>query len=272
MPNEHRFPRWRRLWRGALRASDFVVRFGGVVLMGLAFAFVGAFFSLPTRPDWGDKFVYGLGVAALALLFVWGLAFMWQLVRYWLSGGQDRDWEMTAMSGDGIVRFTLARKPDAPPGFVHVHETMECVVRTPNGMKTIPDQDLFAPKAMSVQATLHQCVASGPYEVRWYGSRRGRFYEITHGKFIVDDSDPHWLTAERTTVWQRITRRDRCLDSRGEWGLFGCSVGSERESKPGEDGEVGVQSDATNVTDPGGRSDHSCLSRPNSRSTGPRLR
>jgi hypothetical protein len=252
MPNEHRFPRWRRLWRGALRASDFVVHFGGVVLMGLAFAFVGAFFSLPTRPGWGDKFVYGLGVAVLALLLVWGLSIVWQVVRYWLSGGQDRDWEMTAAIGSGIARFTLARKPDAPPGFVHVHETMECVVRTPNGMETIPDRGLFAPKGMSAQATL-QGAAYGPYEVRWYGSRRGRFYEITRGKFILDGSDPHWLTPERTTVWQRITRWDRCLDSRGESGLFGRSVGSQSTSKLGEDHQVGVELDSADPPDAQGQ-------------------
>lgn len=216
-----RRPTWKfaRARRAGVRTTDIVSRFGGAVLLAFAFAFVGTAIAPPPTPsDWSTKFAYGVGVAAIGLVLVWGLVWMWQRLGYWLSGYCDPRWEAKAQcAGVDVLRFSLSPREHANFETVSVHGIMACRVSTPSGSKSFSDRELFAPKGQRVIAELHGA-GSGTYEVTWYGSRTPqRFYEVTRATFVMEAAD----TREVLPRDQRPIEYERRLYSRGEWSVFG---------------------------------------------------
>ena len=173
-----------------MRAGEGLTAWWGAVLIVLAFAFVAAFFTLPARNTWSQRFLNGAVIAGIALGFVMVAAIARHLWCYWRSGRPDENWGTWAYLAVNGACFYLQRKPDAMPVRVQEHGIMEFAVKYPSAaVVRIPDGELLV-QSLHGDCLLAMCDGEGPgvYEVRWYGSRkRGKFYEITRATFVLVD-------------------------------------------------------------------------------------
>jgi hypothetical protein len=236
------FPRWRVMARTYQRAEGWITnRLGALTVLVILTVLVGGVVGAAIGTTTLAALVGAL--AALVLLLAGRSAF--ELARYWYSGMEDDTWQALAEStGDGHLRFRLARKVGTPPEFVMTHGTMECIVQTPIETRRITDQELFAPKGAEAIATL-EGMASGTYEVRWYGSRRGKFYEITRGRFTLDVSKPQWLSASTDLPFRRWRIRSGGDEQ-------GSALTGESRGELGQDRQVGVEPDTADTANPEG--------------------
>lgn len=171
-------------------------------MTAFGFALVGAFFTLPARNTWGERFENGVMSAVIALIFVFLVCWVWNLWVYRHSGRSHDNWLATAgMSGNAVV-FWLVRKPDAMPVSFTEHGLMECLIRAPDGETCLLSDSLAPPRMLighgdSSVLALWEKTVPGVYDVWWYGSRkRGKYYEITRATF---DLAPPPRVPARTT-------------------------------------------------------------------------
>lgn len=169
---------WSPLAIGVLSAA--VAAWGATT--GSSTAMVG-FMQVTVVPSWPRVFAAGLiGGAGFYLLFFL-VAWFWKLLRYRLER-RDEDWTNTASMTDDAVVFVLERRPEAPSVSIGDHGRMEVVVKAPDGvLRTLGAEELQPMADRTVVARIQGPGQSGDYEVRWYGSRRKWYYEVTRGLF-----------------------------------------------------------------------------------------
>jgi hypothetical protein len=189
-----RFPFGRALHRAYIKAVDNLTALWGALAISVVFALVSAWFVLPEKSAWGERFAVGLVSAFAAYAVLLGVAIAWQMYGYRRSGHEDDNWIPAATLAGNGAQFLLMRRDDAMPYPLTGHGRLECVIRGPAGLTIFPDSKVYrrGDGEAFVQIANGPGDYSGTYEVRWCGTRRsGRWpYEIAREKFVLAHRPP----------------------------------------------------------------------------------
>ncbi len=181
------FPRWRVARRIGFHASDSTAKTVGIVVMPIAFAFIGAFFTLPARNTWGERFVNGAIAGAIAVVFVLVFFAIWHVGAFYLGKlGWTADKYETGQEGETEFHtfFVLRRDPDVSADLAVRHGKLECRVKTPSGEMHVLTAGSVG---RDVETNAIRGLPAGDYETRWYCSRRkSRFYEIARATVTLN--------------------------------------------------------------------------------------
>jgi len=139
--------------------------------------------------SWSDILLAAVVGGVGALVVVRGGLFLFELGCYRWSRSNER-WRATGHIAGNGVQFALRRREDATHEPSSIHGVMECVVKGPSGVRTYPDGQIHSrgDGEVFVQWTGEpDGHYAGDYEVRWYGSARGKFFEITREAWSMHD-------------------------------------------------------------------------------------